>query len=90
MTMTENIFAAKEIGMFETVATNGAAILTLIAVWSTLVWMVTYLYMDLKLKQKDQVIEVLDYYIESVERDFGHVMDDYTDYYLTDKGMEAL
>jgi hypothetical protein len=68
--------------MLESVATNGATILTVIFLWSTLAWALTYIYMTNKLRRKQEVIEFLDMYIEEMEDKYGDVMDDYTDYYL--------
>ena len=68
--------------MLESVATNGATILTVIFLWSTLAWALTYIYMANKLRRKQEVIEFLDMYIEEMEDKYGDVMDDYTDYYL--------
>lgn len=84
--------------MFETVTTNGAAILTMILLWSTITWVFTYMYMSEKIRRKDEVIKFLDIYIEEdqtyidmlrghieeTERQFGHVIDDYIDHYYSD------
>ncbi len=84
--------------MFETITTNGATILVLIAMWGTLIWAATYMYMGYKLHQKNEAIDVLDWYIyeankdldkaledlAAIERDFGHVLDDYVEYYYSD------
>ena len=86
------------------VTTNGVTILTMLALWSTVTWAFTYMYMGHKMRAKDETIRFLDYYIEedqvelnrlrryieNTEKVYGHVMDDYTEYYLTDKGLEML
>jgi hypothetical protein len=90
--------------MFDIVTTNGVTILTMLALWSTVTWAFTYMYMGQKMRAKDETIKFLDDYIEAdqtymdllrehirdLEKDYGHVMDDYTEYYLTDKGLEML
>lgn len=90
--------------MLETVTTNGASILTILVMWSTITWMLTYAYMGRKVTDLRARIDVLDWYcyesdieIEKLlaektetERVYGHVLDDYTDYYLTDKGWGQL
>ena len=48
----------------ETITTNGASILTIIALWSTITWAVTYIYMAKKVEDKNYVIAYLDEYIE--------------------------
>jgi hypothetical protein len=50
--------------MMETITTNGASILTIIALWSTITWAVTYIYMAKKVEDKNYVIAYLDEYIE--------------------------
>ena len=81
--------------MFQTVSTNAAGILTIILMWSTLVWALTYMYMGSKVTELRKTIEVLDWHIyesdlkvasfieerEWIERVYGHVLDDYTDHY---------
>jgi hypothetical protein len=88
----------------ETVTTNGATILTMLALWGTLTWAFTYMYMGRKVEKLNECIDVLDWYIyesdreverliaekRETERVYGHVMDDYTEYYLTEKGWDAL
>lgn len=90
--------------MFDIVTTNGAAIMTIIVLWVTITWMVTYVYMGQKVEDLQNRIDVLDWYCHESDREirqltkerretervYGHVLDDYTEYYLTDKGMEAL
>jgi hypothetical protein len=49
--------------MFETVVTNGAAIVTMIGLWSALTWVATYFYMSEKIRRKNETIECLDEYI---------------------------
>lgn len=82
--------------MFETVTTNVPSIMTLIVLWSTLVWVGTYMYMTEKIRRKDETIRFLDHYIElceddyrkvkfeldSIEQQFGHVLDDYIEHYF--------
>ncbi len=70
--------------MFETVTTNGATILAQLGLWSTLVWAATYIYMSRKAQDLQDRMDVLDWYIYEMEKDFGHVMDDYVDYYYSD------
>jgi hypothetical protein len=50
--------------MMEIITTNGASILTIIALWSTVTWAVTYIYMAKKVEDKNYVIAYLDEYIE--------------------------
>lgn len=50
--------------MLEIVETNAAAILTMIALWSTVTWAFTYMYMANKQQKKQEVIDFLDTYIE--------------------------
>lgn len=90
--------------MLETVTTNGASILTILVMWSTITWMLTYVYMGRKVADLRARIEVLDWYcyesdvtiddlnaqLEFIDSQFGDVMDDYTEYYLTDKGWDEL
>lgn len=90
--------------MRDMVTTNGATILTMLALWSTVTWALTYIYMGHKMQKLNECIESLNWYcyysdreIEKLfaekretERVYGHVLDDYTDYYLTDKGLGAL
>jgi hypothetical protein len=90
--------------MRDTVTTNAATILTMLALWGTLTWAVTYMYMGNKIKRLSECINVLDWCVEyadqeidaliaekrETERVYGHVMDDYTEYYLTEKGWDAL
>ena len=84
--------------MFEPVTTNAAGLLTIILLWSTLVWVFTYMYMSEKIRRKEEAVRFLDHYIELCERDlravternrvmeeqFGHVIDDYIDHYYSD------
>ena len=84
--------------MFETVTTNAAGIATIIVLWSTVTWAITYLYMTEKIRRKDETIQFLDDYIEGdqeymalmrehialIEKDYGHVIDDYIDHYYSD------
>ena len=81
--------------MFQIVSTNVAGLLTIIALWSTLTWVITYLYMAEKIRRKDETIKFLDEYIEGdemhiqmlttyvrdIEKSYGHVIDDYTEHY---------
>lgn len=46
------------------VTTNVAGILTIIALWSVLTWVATYMYMSKKLHDKNGIIKFLDEYIE--------------------------
>jgi hypothetical protein len=84
--------------MFETVTTNPAAITAIIVLWSVLAWAVTYMYMSTKVKELEYKAEFLEWYgyeadreleraldkLESIEREFGHVLDDYVEYYYSD------
>jgi hypothetical protein len=84
--------------MFETVTTNAAGIATIIVLWSTVTWAITYLYMSEKIRRKDETIRFLDDYIEAdqtymdllrehirdLEKDYGHVIDDYIDHYYSE------
>jgi hypothetical protein len=74
----------------------------MLALWSTVTWAFTYMYMGQKMRAKDETIRFLDYYIEedqvelnrlrryieNTEKVYGHVMDDYTEYLLTDIGKD--
>ena len=53
--------------MMEAITTNGASILTILVLWSTITWAVTYIYMAKKVDDKDYVIGYLDEYIEQTE-----------------------
>lgn len=55
--------------MLEVVETNAAAILMMIALWCTVTWAFTYIYMANKLQKKQEVIEFLDIYIEEIHAD---------------------
>lgn len=84
--------------MFETITTNAAGVLTIILLWSTVVWASTYMYMSEKIRRKGETIRFLDHYIERceddydalrqelehIEREFGHVIDDYIEHYYSD------
>jgi hypothetical protein len=50
--------------MFEVVETNAAGILTIIMLWSTLTWVITYWVMSNKVRAKKEVVDFLDMYIE--------------------------
>lgn len=90
--------------MFETVTTNAAGILTIIVLWSTLVWLSTYMYMSEKIRRKNETIKFLDRYIDlceddirqeteknqAIEREFGHIIDDYIEHYYSDGAWELL
>ena len=89
--MTERLFAEKEIVMLETVTTNGATILVQLGLWSSLVWAGTYMYMARKVESLKETINFLDIYIEETEANYGHVIDDYIDHYYSDgEWVEAL
>ncbi len=84
--------------MFDIITTNGAAILTMIGLWSTLTWAITYAYMGTKVRDRDYRISVLDWYIyeadreleralaelEAVDKEYGHIIDDYKQHILDD------
>lgn len=63
--------------MFGTVTTNGASILTIITLWSTLTWAVTYIYMNNKMTK-------LQMYIDAIEFEYGDLLDDYFDHMYGD------
>jgi len=69
--------------MFEVATTNAAAILTMLAMWGVSIWAATYWWMSEKIRRQNELIEFLDSYIEGVERDYGHVMDDYFEMYYS-------
>ena len=50
--------------MLEVVETNAAAILTIIILWCTLTWAITYWVMSSKARAKKEVVDFLDMYIE--------------------------
>jgi hypothetical protein len=70
--------------MFETVATNFAAIATMIVLWSTVTWAITYMYMTEKIRRKDEVIDFLNIYIDESEQHYGNVIDNFIDHYYSD------
>jgi hypothetical protein len=55
--------------LLETVVTNGAAILTMIVLWSVVTWAVTYMYMSRKVSDLNYTIEVLDWYIYEADQE---------------------
>lgn len=61
--------------MLEVVETNAAAILMLIALWCTVTWAFTYMYMANKLKKKQEVIDFLNMYIEEIHADSNRLKD---------------
>ena len=70
--------------MFQTVSTNAAGILTIILMWSTLVWALTYMYMGTRLEQVRQELLGERWLRERAENEliymderYGHVIDDY-------------
>ena len=70
--------------MMETITTNGASILTIIALWSTLTWLVTYMYMSERVRRIQVIVELLQFEIDENEREFGHVLDDYIQHHYSD------
>lgn len=77
--------------MFETVATNGASILTMIALWSTLVWVATYIYMSERVKQAERETEAATWLWNNAVQEltylndnYGDVIDDYREHILGD------
>lgn len=62
--------------MFETVSTNGAAILTMLLLWSTLVGLVVYVYMGQKVADLKQKVDVLDWYAYYSDREIEKMMDE--------------
>lgn len=50
--------------MFEVVETNAAGILTIIILWCTLTWIVTYWVMSSKIQARKEVADFLEMYIE--------------------------
>jgi hypothetical protein len=70
--------------MFETVTTNGATILAQLGLWSTLVWAATYIYMSRKAQDLQDRMDVLDWYIYEMEKEYGHIIDDYKQHVLDD------
>ena len=55
--------------MLEIVETNAAAILMMIALWCTVTWAFTYMYITNRLQKKQEVIDFLDMYIEEIHAD---------------------
>jgi hypothetical protein len=83
--------------MLDSVTTNGASIFVLILLWSSLTWAVTYLYMNRKVRDFENKIDVLDWYCYESDktvalwRDAYYEKDNtYVDYVLTDKGQRAI
>jgi len=70
--------------MFEVATVNPIGILVMLVLWGVSIWAITFVWMSEKIRQKDEIIKFLDIYIEDVERDYGHVMDDYFDMYYSD------
>jgi hypothetical protein len=62
----------------ETVVTNGATILTVILLWSTLTWAITYMYMSRR-------VEELNKYIDWMEEEYGDVIDQWIEHRYDDE-----
>jgi hypothetical protein len=65
----------------ETIATNGATILTMIVLWSTVTWAATYMYMS------RQVTE-LNKYIDWMKFEYGDVIDQWIEHRYDDERTE--
>lgn len=87
--------------MLDMVTTNGATILTMLVLWSTVIWAFTYIYMGHKVQKLNECIESLDWYCYYSDIEVKELLAEkgdwvkatqfnYADYYLTDKGMEVL
>ena len=68
--------------MLETISTNGATILTIIVLWSTLTWAVTYLYMSRRVTE-------LNKYIDWMEFEYGDVIDQWIEHRYDDERTEG-
>ena len=64
--------------MMGIVETNVAAILTIMMLWCTLVWAATYMYMSFKVRDRDNRIEVLDWYIYEIEHELESIINEVT------------
>ena len=62
--------------LFETVVTNGAAILTMIVLWSVVTWAVTYIYMSRKVSDLEYKVEVLDWYIYETDQELNLMIEE--------------
>lgn len=62
--------------LFETVTTNGAAILTMIVLWTVVGWAVTYLYMGRKIEKLGYTIECLDWYAYYSDKEIEELLDE--------------
>ena len=62
--------------MFESVTTNGAAILTMIVLWSVVTWAVTYMYMSRKIFDLEYKVEVLDWYIYETDQELNLMIEE--------------
>lgn len=90
--------------MLETMTTNVAMILAMMSLTATVSWAVTYIYMGRRVNDLENCNDALDWYCYESDREirrfldekreleqvYGDVLDDYTEYYLTEKGWEAL
>ena len=70
--------------MTSIVTTNVAGILTIIVIWGTIGFILTYMYMSTKVKKLEETIDFLDDYIREAEKEYGHVIDEYIDHYYSD------
>lgn len=75
--------------MFETVTTNAVSILTLIVLWSSLVWVATYMYMTEKIRRMEDLVldeqwkrVTAENQLFLIENEYGHVLDDYIEHYF--------
>lgn len=62
--------------MFDIVTTNGAAILTMIVLWTWVSWAVTYLYMGHKIEKLRYTIECLDWYAYYSDKEIEELLDE--------------
>ena len=74
--------------MFETVTTNAVSILTLIVLWSSLVWVATYMYMTEKIRRMEDLVldeqwkrVTAENQLFLIENEYGHVIDDYIEHF---------
>lgn len=70
--------------MFDTVTTNAAGILTIIALWSSLVWIGTYMYMGTRLERMADELRAERWLRNRAEAEllfiddnYGHVIEDH-------------
>ena len=60
---------------------SSATMTVILALWTTLTWAITYIYMSYK-------AEKLKEHIKKIEQEYGDIMDDWHEHYIDDRLME--